>query len=271
MLATAERGSGHPVVLLHGQPGSGASWDPVTRLLEPEFRVLAPDRPGYGATTAEARGIAANAAALGDFLLERGASPATVVAHSWAGGVAVLLATGRPELVADLVLVGAACTEDSVDAVDRLLGVPVLGGLLTVAGLVAIGEVLPRLRPLSRYAPARLRAPLATALPDRSVFGGRWRALGRTRRSFLVEQHALLDELDAVRAALPSVAVPTTVVTGEWDLVVRPGAAVTLADAIPGATLVRVPDAGHFVARDAPELLAEVIRTGAAATAGPST
>ena len=50
MLASIERGSGPPVVLLHGQPGSGSSWEPVTRRLEREFRVLAPDRIGYGAS-----------------------------------------------------------------------------------------------------------------------------------------------------------------------------------------------------------------------------
>ncbi len=46
MLATIDRGAGPSVVLLHGQPGSGASWDPVTERLAPEFRVLAPDRIG---------------------------------------------------------------------------------------------------------------------------------------------------------------------------------------------------------------------------------
>ena len=37
----------------------------------------------------------------------------------------------------------------------------------------------------------------------------------------------------------------------------------TLARAIPGAGLTLLPRAGHFVARDAPEGLAEVIRTSA--------
>ena len=92
MLASIERGSGLPVVLLHGQPGSGSAWDPVTRRLEREFRVLAPDRIGYGASVGEARGLADNAELVAALIRATGAAPATVVAHSWAGGVAVLLA-----------------------------------------------------------------------------------------------------------------------------------------------------------------------------------
>ncbi len=107
-LATVDRGRGPTVLLLHGQPGSGSSWDPVTERLVDRFRVLAPDRPGYGATAGEARGIAENADLAATLLEVTGSGPATVVAHSWAGGVAVLLAERHPELVHGLVLVGAA-------------------------------------------------------------------------------------------------------------------------------------------------------------------
>ena len=52
---------------------------------------------------------------------------------------------------------------------------------------------------------------------------------------------------------------PTVVVVGEWDVVVRPSAGRTLADAVAGAELVELPRAGHFVARDAPDGLAGVV------------
>ena len=97
MLATTDQGgSGPPVVLLHGQPGTGASWDPLSRLLEGDFRVLAPDRIGYGATPGEAQGLAANADLVAELIHDRHLGPATLVAHSWAGGVAVLLCGPLP-------------------------------------------------------------------------------------------------------------------------------------------------------------------------------
>jgi pimeloyl-ACP methyl ester carboxylesterase len=79
----------------------------------------------------------------------------------------------------------------------------------------------------------------------------------------MIEQRALMDELPAVAAVLGSVGVPVEVVSGDWDLVVPPRAAVTLARSIPRSQLTMVPRAGHFVARDAPETLAAVIRRSA--------
>ena len=259
-LASIDRGSGPPVVLLHGQPGSGASWDPVTERLASDHRVLAPDRPGYGGSAVEARGLYGNAALIAEFLEAEGAVPATVVAHSWSGGVAVLLATHWPGTVRSLVLVGAACTPDSLNFLDRWLTYRGVGDALTVAGLVGIGEVLPRLRRVAYHVPSRYRPLVETALPDRGVLAGGRGALGRHRRTFMVEQRALTAELPSVAAALPDITVPVAVVAGHWDLVVPPRAAVTLARAIPGADLTVLPRAGHFVARDDPDALAAVVR-----------
>jgi len=258
-MATIDRGEGPTVLLLHGQPGTGASWDPVTERLASRARVLAPDRPGYGDSRGEARGVSDNAEAAARLLEERRAGPAVVVAHSWAGGAAVLLADRRPDLVRGLVLVGAACTPDSLDVTDRLLVVPVLGEVMTVAGLLALGEVLPRVRRLAPRVPTRHRDRFRSALPDQGVLGGERGALGRHRRTFVTEQRALVEELGRVTGALGRLRVPTVVVAGEWDLVVRPAAARTLADAVDGAELVLLPGAGHFVARDAPDVLVAVV------------
>jgi pimeloyl-ACP methyl ester carboxylesterase len=258
-LAAVDRGSGPMVLLLHGQPGSASSWDPVSDRLADRFRVLAPDRPGYGATECEARSIADNADLAAALLQAAGSGPATVVAHSWAGGVGVLLADRYPELVHGLVLVGAACTPDSIDGLDRLLAMPVVGSVLTVAGLVAIGEVLPKVRRLAPRVPAPYRDQFRATLPDQGVLGGQRGALGRHRRTFVAEQRSLIGELPVVYEALSRIAVPTAVVVGAWDMVVRPVAGRTLAQAIPGSELVEIPRAGHFVARDTPDELVEVI------------
>jgi 3-oxoadipate enol-lactonase len=182
-----------------------------------------------------------------------------VVGHSWAGGVGVLLAQRYPDLVHSLVLVGAACTPDSIDGVDHLLALPIVGEALTVAGLVALGEVLPKVRRLSPRIPLNHRDRFLASLPDQSVLGGERGALGRHRRTFVTEQRALIDEIADVHAALPWIRVPTAVVVGSWDLVVRPDAGRTLASLVAGAELVEIPRAGHFVARDSPDELAGIV------------
>jgi pimeloyl-ACP methyl ester carboxylesterase len=149
---------------------------------------------------------------------------------------------------------------------ERLGVVPGVGEALTVAGLTGVGVVLPKLRKLVRTADRPRAAPtrnasgfIATTLPSEVMPGG-WRAAwGRDRRTFLIEQRALLTELPAISASLAEVDVPTSVVVGTWDLVVPQHAAHSLAAAIRGAQLVLIPSVGHFVARDAPVRLAEII------------
>src|SRR5437773_2249654 len=82
------------VVLLHGQPGHGSVWARVGDLLARRGRyALAVDRPGYGCTGGPAAGFVENAAAVVDLLDRHGIDRATIVAHSWAGGIALALAT----------------------------------------------------------------------------------------------------------------------------------------------------------------------------------
>ncbi len=111
-----------------------------------------------------------------------------------------------------------------------------LGDVLTVAGLVGIGEVLPR---ASAGSPATYppgtgdRWP--TALPDRGVMAGGRGALGRHRRTFMIEQRALIDELPAVTAALGATSTsrwPWSPATGTWWC--RPGRRVPWPGGIPG-------------------------------------
>ncbi|MGO9029029.1 MAG: alpha/beta fold hydrolase [Acidimicrobiales bacterium] len=299
MLACIDRGTGRTVLLLHGQPGDGASWAPVIDRLADRFRVMAPDRPGYGATDCGPVGMVENADILAGFLRSRNAGPATVVGHSWSGGVAVLMAARHPDVVRSLVLAGAVGSPDSVNGLDRLLAVPGLGDVLTVAALVAIETVLPWLRsaavmpgeglgsgegpgpgpgpaevgaragaPVHSSAAARVRRYLAATMPDERFHVGWSDAWGRGRRTFMVEQRALLAELPSVTACLGSLDVPVSVVVGEWDVVVPPASARSLAAAIPGAELVPIPGVGHFLARDATDRLTKVIESSDARAGG---
>src|SRR2546422_11775515 len=45
-----EAGRGAPVILLHGSGGEGARWMPTIQGLAPDFRVIAPDQIGWGAS-----------------------------------------------------------------------------------------------------------------------------------------------------------------------------------------------------------------------------
>jgi pimeloyl-ACP methyl ester carboxylesterase len=255
----ADRGRGSPVLLLHGQPGLGSDWDAVVALLD-DHRVLVPDRPGYGAGGRETLGIEESAAEFARLLVGLRAAPATVVGHSYGGGIAVMMAAQHPEVVSGLVLVASVGRADNVTAVDRVLAAPAVGEWSSAAGLFVLGRVLPPLRRLLGTTEGRVRSWLRATLPDSAYDLVSAPPGGSVWRSFVAEQRALLDEIDAVEAAVPKVRVPTVLVSGEWDVVVPPRVAQSMARDIAGSELVRVARTGHFVPRDAPETVARAVR-----------
>jgi pimeloyl-ACP methyl ester carboxylesterase len=254
-----DRGRGDPVLLVHGQPGLGSDWDAVADRLA-DHRLLIVDRPGFGRSGDETLSIEGNAEVLGELLTERDSGPATVVGHSYGGGVAILMAVRHPELVSGLVLVGSVGRADSLNVLDHLLAAPVMGEFLSAAGLFTLGRVLPRLRNLASDQQLALLEWLRATLPDdryNRVSAQRGR---RVWRSFVAEQRTLVREIGEVEAALGSVRVPTTVVSGAWDLVVPPSVSASIAAAIPGSELVTVARTGHFIPRDAPDVVAVSVR-----------
>src|SRR5919198_630380 len=52
-----ERGTGTPVVLIHGGLVSSAMWEPVLPQLGDHFRVITPDSRGHGRSTIEGGGL----------------------------------------------------------------------------------------------------------------------------------------------------------------------------------------------------------------------
>ena len=248
-----------PVLFVHGQPGLGSDFDPVAAHLGPGFRVLSPDRPGYGSSPNPPMSMHQNVEVLAALLDETGASPAIVIGHSFGGGIAVLLARQRPDLAAGLVLAASVAHQGELGNVDRLLAFPVVGDVLVAGGLGAAGRILPLLRTPASLAPGRVGRWMSVSLPD----GTFTRVAVRKRgvwRSVVAEQRALIAEIRSVEAALPEIHVPTEVVAGTWDIIVAPEVAPRIASTIRGAELVLVPGTGHFLTRDAPQVLASAIR-----------
>jgi pimeloyl-ACP methyl ester carboxylesterase len=226
-----------------------------------DHRLLIVDRPGYGRSGDDTRSIAGNAEVLADLLVERDAVPATVVGHSYGGGVAILLAARRPELVSGLVLVGSIGRADSVNGLDRVLAARLVGEAVSAAGLFTLGRVLPRLRTVAGSRPRRSLDWIRASLPDDSYERVSSQVGRRVWRSFVAEQRTLLREIGDVEAALSAVRAPTVVVTGAWDLVVPVSVSASIAASVHGSELVTVARTGHFVPRDAPEVVAAAVRT----------
>ncbi len=123
------------LLLIHGQPGSSAEFAPLRRLFSPSRTVLAPDRPGWGASYEPAGGFAYNGAAMARVLDEADVDRALVIGYSWGGGVALAIAEEHPERVAGLVLLSSVGPH-SVDWIDRVPLLPGIGNALTTSAFV---------------------------------------------------------------------------------------------------------------------------------------
>jgi pimeloyl-ACP methyl ester carboxylesterase len=103
-------GSGSPLVLVHGLGGAAANWMELAPLLARRHRVLVPDLPGHGGSTAlpAVAGLEPFAERVAVVAELEGMLPAPVVGHSLGGMIVLRFALSRPDQVQALVLAGAA-------------------------------------------------------------------------------------------------------------------------------------------------------------------
>jgi pimeloyl-ACP methyl ester carboxylesterase len=244
------------VVLLHGQPGTGADWQQVADRLPDSLGVLALDRPGYGASPQPAGGFTVGARAVVAEMDARGIDRAVLVAHSYGGGVALATAQLAPERIEALVLlasVGPGC----LTWADWVLAAPVSGEFFALVAW--------RLTPWfarAVLAATRLvrRRPLG---PDQAVNWQVWASAhhehGLLWRSFLAEQRALVRELGGVTAALPTVAQPVLLVADPHDMIVPVRSTRKLATALPDTRVEMLDGPGHHLPRRAAPRIAAAI------------
>src|SRR5438067_9615076 len=110
-LAVEARGSGEPVVLVHGSVVADYAMPLLGEAaLVNRYRVIAYHRVGYGESDRAAGpvSIAEQAQHCRAVLAELGAEPAHVVGHSYGGVIALQLALEAPEVVGTLALLEPA-------------------------------------------------------------------------------------------------------------------------------------------------------------------
>jgi pimeloyl-ACP methyl ester carboxylesterase len=237
---------GHQVVLLHGQPGSGADWRQVAGRLPAGLRVVALDRPGYGASRQGAGGFGYNARAVIAELDARGVERAVLVGHSYGGGVAMATAQLAPERVKALVLlasVGPGC----LTGWDRLLAAPVAGEVCAVTAW-SLTPWLARAR-LAAIAALRRRPIAADEHVNWHIWGHARRDHGPVWRSFLTEQRALVGEIGGITATLATVTQPVLLVADPHDTLIPVSTTHQLAAVLPDARVQLVDHIGHHLPR----------------------
>jgi pimeloyl-ACP methyl ester carboxylesterase len=246
-------GEGPPVLLLHGWPQHWYLWRDVIPLVAPHARVIAPDFRGFGWSGVPAGGydkpqLARDIVTLLD---ELGLDTVTIAGHDWGGYAGFLLALEHPERVGSLVAAnvlppwGPRDRRRTLDgwrfAYQPVLATPKLGGHAGRAfarrGLKDAG-----------LSPAEVDAFVSRLHGERGV------ATEKLYRTFLFRE---LPAIVGGRYSASDLGVPTKLVFGQRDPIITTGAVEDVTGQSDRIELELVPDAGHFVGDEKPELIAD--------------
>ena len=245
-LSHTRRGSGEPLVLIHGLGGSKRVWAPVMSRLAAERDVIAVDLPGFGDSPVLPDGVAPTAANLGAAVsahcVSLGIERPHVAGNSLGGWAALEIAkAGGAASVCTISPAGlwrkplGARTYDSHGAARRLR--PLLGAL------IRLKRVRTRLLRTTVARPQNLSRAEARALIYDWLNSEGYGAANAEMRSHVFESPEL-------------VTVPTTVAWGTEDRLVGAPSSERMP---PGARYVELEEVGHTPTWDDPELIAELL------------
>jgi 3-oxoacyl-(acyl-carrier-protein) synthase len=239
---------GGPVLFLHGFGGAAEHWQPLCRQLA-GIEAVAVDLPGHGANAGTPLDVCAREldADLADLTAALGGADGIVVAgHSLGAFVALRLAIAAPHRVRGLILVTS--------------GFP-FRVHPELAGQLDRGE------PDLAFLADSLRRPSdQQALRLVSEGFARMRRPGRESRIWGIGE----GEGESGVGDLGRVRVPALVIVAGKDVVTSPRKGRALAAALPGAELLELPDAGHYVHIEDAALVAGHVQDFLARAAGPA-
>ncbi|MFI4990138.1 MAG: alpha/beta fold hydrolase [Solirubrobacterales bacterium] len=252
-------GSGTPVVLIHGLPGTAEDFNKVTPLLA-GHRTIAFDRPGFGYSgdgyMKFDRQIATLDALLGALHLSR----PILVGHSYGGTLALAFAERHPEEVGGLVLVDAAAAGQHLGGYDELQAHLVKALQLPVIHQIANATFAQLLTTASvKQGDDRAFHPHAVD----SAHERRLLEINSTRgnlEAFAGEQLAANGVIEGVDKQLATIDVPAVVIQGSDDQLVKPVHGRRLAATLPNARL-EIVSGGHMAPYTHPYAVAAAVGT----------
>jgi pimeloyl-ACP methyl ester carboxylesterase len=255
-LAEAGPADAPPVLLLHGWPQHWYMWRRLIAALGDDRRLLAPDLRGFGWTEAPGDGYDGDAFARDQIALldALAIDRAAVVGHDWGGWTAFLLGLGHPDRIERTLVCNAP--PPWVPGSPRLLLEAWRSWYALANALPAVGPRLTRrLIPRRILRAGHVRDPFDDG--ERELYLERFRDPARAAATSGLYRYYLRSLRDGLRGAWRGrrLAVPTRLLFGARDLYVSPRLVELARPNADDLEIEIVPDSGHFIVDEKPELV----------------
>lgn len=231
----SEGGVGEPVVLVHGFGASADSWNRFAKPLTKRYHVIAPDMPGWGASTrleTASYGYPAQIERLHQFLSQLGLGRVHLVGHSMGGFISSAYAARYPDQVMTL---GLIAPHGMVEPEPSELAQSVAKGdnWLVASTHQEFDRLLNNVFARRPYTPKSVLRYLANHTIRNSA-----------KSSQIFEEMQTNDPLLAER--LPKIAAPALIIWGDQDRVLHVSSADLFRQGIKNSEVMLIPGSGHM-------------------------
>ena len=242
--------AGDPVLLLHGFPESSYMWRHLLpALARAGRRAIAPDLPGYGDSPPDLPGTwERQVEAVERFRVALGLDRVALVLHDWGGLIGLRWACDHPGVASAIVVANTGFFPDGK-----------WHGMANMLRTEGEGEKL--VSELDRTGMTRMLRAVGRGFGDQ--------AIDQYFKAFTTEQgrQGILDlyrsgdfeKLEPYEGKLAALDVPLLALWGEDDVFAPPAGGYRFQKEVPGARVVVIEGAGHFVFEDDPKRCAEEV------------
>lgn len=260
-----ERGTGRPVVLLHGGVLRGNDYNQVMELgMAKGYRMLSFDRPGYGYSgrpvdRKKPFTVIDQAKLLHRALQALGVEKPILVGHSWSGLLVLVYASLYPDHLAGLVTVAGGMYKEGYpaekgDPISRIVTTPWIGDFIMNILLAPLGRIMARSVMKATFDPEQVPADYEEEI----------RAFWPRPSQFRANREDVLQFVPAAEYMEPRIAfmeTPTMIVVGGLDPFPTREHSYRLYRELPHAGLTVLPQSAHMIPHKQPDAVIHAVHT----------
>jgi len=242
------KGDGEPIILLHGFGSSSYSFHYLTDVLSKRYKTISIDLKGFGDSPKPDDGLYSvydQAVLVDKFIKEHHLKNVTLIGHSYGGGVALSLALLDKKAIKKMVLIDSAAYKQYIPSMMRDTQIPIVGalGFYLLPASYEMSESYDYLFYDKSKIDKKTLSIMAENLKKQNA-----------KTVFLSAVKDLIPEdIDEVSKRYRSIKIPTLIIWGEKDVVVRKKTGYRLHGDLQNSELKVIKNCGHIPHEEKPK------------------